>query len=84
MRPPLRWSEPDGSVFAALLHADGNRFDGYVIYDAVAVAFGANADTMRDALKPGYRRFEVEYPDGSRKRYTTLDGAKAAIERHYR
>lgn len=85
-RPPLQWSDPDGSIPHALKHADGNRFDAYVIYDGIGLDFGDAAEIYRrpGMLMPDYKRFVVEYPDGyTTERFKTMAQAERAIQKHY-
>ena len=79
----LRWSDPDGSIPHALLHADGRAFDAYTIYDRIGLLFDKDPDLMRRCMKATAKTYEVEFPNGTRKAYTTLAGAKRAIERHF-
>jgi hypothetical protein len=79
----LRWSEPDGSIPHAILHADGRAFDAYTIYDRIGLLFDKDADLMRSCMKATAKTYEVEFPNGDRRPYKTLATAKRAIERHF-
>lgn len=78
----LRWSDPDGSVPYAVAHVDGPRFDAYTIYDAIGLDYAKDAELMRQCLTESAKTYEVEFPDGERRRYKTLATARRAIERH--
>ena len=78
--PTLIWSESDGSIPGAILHADGRAFDAFTIYDNAVLIFGAHADLLRNCVKSG-ARFVLELPDGDRKTFATVAAAKRAAER---
>jgi hypothetical protein len=76
----IKWE--DGCGFAhCVAIATGKNTDQWYIYDLVSKTWGNKAEIMRNCLKPGTKRYEVNW-DGRRSRYTTLAAARRAVENH--
>jgi hypothetical protein len=81
----MTWDFDPGTSDNCIAHAKGRGvYADYYVYDLVAITWGKDAWFMRDCLKPGAKRFEVEFPYGfegkGRRRYTTLAAAMRAVE----
>lgn len=78
----MRFEVADGSIAHCLLVGlDGRPYGVYTVFDAVGLDFGDAAEVMRPCLKADAPTVEVEFPNGSRRRYRDVDGAKRAIRR---
>ena len=79
----ITWdTEDDGSIEHFLASARGPRpYEYYFILDAITMTWGDAAEVMRRSLKPGAKTVEVEFPNGTRRRYVDMAAARKAVAR---